>query len=93
MLQLQVEYSLGLPEPERTGLPCLEPSRMKIIDQVVTLLCVSLVAGAMLGTHVNQALRNEIAAVEALQRELEKSAVVGWWHIDPVTLQLYFAKK
>lgn len=67
--------------------------RMKIIDQVVTLLCVSLVAGAMLGTHVNQALRNEIAAVEALQRELKKSAVVGWWYIDPVTMQLYFEVK
>lgn len=57
------------------------------------MLCVSLVAGAMLGTHANQALRNEIAALEAVQRELEKSAVVGWWHVDPVTLQLYFEIK
>ncbi|MFA7346881.1 MAG: hypothetical protein WCZ86_03880 [Desulfurivibrionaceae bacterium] len=66
---------------------------MKIADQVVTLLCVSLVAGAMLGAHVNQALRNEIAFVEAVQRELAQMAVVGWWHKDPVTLQLYFEKK
>ena len=63
---------------------------MKIIDQVVTLLCVSLVAGAMLGAHMNQGLRNEIAALEAEQNELIKRGVVGWWHTDPVTLQLCF---
>lgn len=93
MLQLYVAYGLGLPEPERPALCGMGAGRMKIIDQVVTLLCVSLVAGAMMGTHVNQALRNEIAALEAVQRELAKSAVVGWWYIDPVTLQLYFERK
>lgn len=66
---------------------------MKIIDQAVTLLCVSLVAGAMIGTHVNQAMRNEIAAMEDVQRRLSKSTVVGWWHVDPGTMQLYFVEK
>lgn len=66
---------------------------MKIADQAAALLCVFLVAWAMLADHINQGLRNEIAALEAGQEELASRNVVGWWRWDEATLQLYFVEK
>ncbi|NTW88097.1 MAG: hypothetical protein HGB26_03020 [Desulfobulbaceae bacterium] len=66
---------------------------MDLADKICTVLFVVLAAGAMIFSHVNQGLRNEIAALESLQNELARASVVGWWSIDPVTSQLVFISR
>lgn len=66
---------------------------MNALEKAVTMLLVSFVAGAMVSGHVNQELRNKIAALERSKEEMAQQSVTGWWHIDPVTMQLCFVGK
>ncbi len=66
---------------------------MNAFEKAVILLLVSLVAGAMAGSHANQGLRNDIAALEHAKKEMAQQAVIGWWHIDSVTMQLCFVSR
>lgn len=81
--------------PSRTGQGCSawEAGDCTFADQLVTVLCVCLLAGAMFGAHVAQGMRIEMDALEAAQEALDQRMVAGWWHRDPVTLQLYFEPK
>lgn len=81
--------------PSRTGQACAawETGDSNAFEKFVTMVLVSFVAGAMAGSHVTQGLRNEITALESAQKEMARQSVTGWWHIDPVTMQLCFVGK
>lgn len=62
-----------------------------MFDKIITALCLSLVAGAMLACHVNQCLRLEIARLE--EARLDAAGVIGWIRLDPETSQLVFVER
>ncbi len=60
-------------------------------EKIVAALLFSLLAGAMIASHINQCKRLELARIE--EQRLDMAGLVGWVQYDPDEMRFVYTER